>query len=542
MADFTLLLEAEKRGILPVDKVPLLAEARKRGLVPGGVPAPDPGPESFASFEGYSGAGHETLGQVPIENAAPPVLGALGAMGGAAIGQPFYGGVLGAGAGQAVKQGMKAIRGEPIDIGQATREGVTDMILGGLGSTGGTRLLPKVSPAEQEAIRMAESAGIPLSADLLHPSWFTKSVAYLGNAFLPGRILATKYRKEMFSVSENMANDLLAGAASEPSVGAAMAGLPLREGMRAAKKEFWQIGKKGYEAQAQLGKDYGGELVRVPQFRQAIGALKNNASISGDKAINKYLDDVLAKTESGFVNFHDLTTMYNKINRNVKGLQNPGASEQIFDALHADMAAWGNTRGVEVAQVFVDAKAKWKDKITFEKVHRLFQNSSKTDDFGNVYFNPDKFLDTLENPTVGIATQLEKTFGKDGAAERLKGLRNFAELMRYARQESHRDIKSAGGSWYNYLGPGDAVMGLGGGLAGVPKALPWLPVPYGLSMAATLQTLKPNSTMKQLMKMSLGPIPPRLAAGAGAVAGVGIGEGVNSLLWDPTQGGAIPLR
>lgn len=527
MADLTLLLEAEKRGILPADKVPLLSEARRRGLVPGLVTS-DPGPISFASFEGYSGTGHETLGQVPIENAAPPVLGTLGAVGGTAIGNPFMGAVLGTGAGHLVKQGMKSLRGEPIDAEQAAKEGITDMILGGVGSTGGTRILPKVSVAEQEAIRLAENAGMPISADLLHPSWFTKSVAYLGNAFLPGRVLATKYRKEMFSVSENMANDLLAGAASEPSVGAAMGGLPLREGMRAAKKEFWQIGKKGYEAQAQLGKDYGGELVRVPQFRQAIGALKNNASIAGDKAINKYLDDVLAKTESGFINFHDLTTMYNKINRNVKGLQNPGASEQIFDALHADMSAWSNQRGVDVAQVFVDAKAKWKDKITFDKVHRLFQNSSKTDDFGNVYFNPDKFMDTLENPTVGIATQLEKTFGKDGSAERLKGLRNFAELMRYARQEAHRDIKSAGGSWYNYIGPGDAALGLTGA-AGMGKALPWLPVPYTLSMAATLQTLKPNSTMKQLMKMSLGPIPPRLGAATGALGGIGIGEAINPM-------------
>lgn len=541
MADFTLLLEAEKRGILPADKVPLLAEARKRGLIPG-LETSAPGPMSFSSFEGYSGAGHETLGQVPIENAAPPVLGALGAIGGTALGQPFYGGLAGAGIGQAVKQGMKAIRGEPIDAEQAAKEGITDMILGGLGSTGGARMLPKVNPAEAEAIKIAMDAGVPISADLLHPSWFTKSVAYLGNAFLPGRVMGTKYRKEMFAVSENMANDLLAGAASEPSVGAAMQGLPLREGMRAAKKEFWQIGKKGYEAQAQLGKDYGGELVSVPQFRQAIGGLKNNASIAGDKAISKYLDDVLEKTKDGMVNFHDLTTMYNKINRNVKGLQNPGASEQLFDALHADMAAWGNSRGVDVAQVFVDAKSKWKDKITFDKVHRLFQNSSKTDDFGNVYFNPDKFLDTLENPAIGIATQLEKTFGKEGAADRLKGLRNFAELMRYARQEAHRDIKSTGGSWYNYIGPGDAAMGLTGA-AGITKALPWIPVPYTLSMAATVQTLKPNSTMKQLMKMSLGPIPPRLAAGAGGVTGVMTGEGINSLLLpDPTQGGAIPLR
>ena len=39
MADFDLLLEAEKRGILPEDKVPILAEARKRGLVTDSKPS-----------------------------------------------------------------------------------------------------------------------------------------------------------------------------------------------------------------------------------------------------------------------------------------------------------------------------------------------------------------------------------------------------------------------------------------------------------------------------------------------------------------------
>mgnify|MGYP001810911218 CR=1 FL=1 len=40
-----LLLEAERRGILPADKAQLLAEARRRGLVPGDAPqaAPEKG-------------------------------------------------------------------------------------------------------------------------------------------------------------------------------------------------------------------------------------------------------------------------------------------------------------------------------------------------------------------------------------------------------------------------------------------------------------------------------------------------------------------
>ena len=37
--DWELILEAERRGILPPDKAELLAEARRRGLVPGDVQA-----------------------------------------------------------------------------------------------------------------------------------------------------------------------------------------------------------------------------------------------------------------------------------------------------------------------------------------------------------------------------------------------------------------------------------------------------------------------------------------------------------------------
>ncbi len=43
--DFELLLEAERRGILPADKAELLAEARKRGLVPGGEAAKPEAPK-----------------------------------------------------------------------------------------------------------------------------------------------------------------------------------------------------------------------------------------------------------------------------------------------------------------------------------------------------------------------------------------------------------------------------------------------------------------------------------------------------------------
>jgi hypothetical protein len=46
--DWELILEAERRGILPPDKAELLAEARKRGLVPGETQAAEPTAQPIA--------------------------------------------------------------------------------------------------------------------------------------------------------------------------------------------------------------------------------------------------------------------------------------------------------------------------------------------------------------------------------------------------------------------------------------------------------------------------------------------------------------
>jgi hypothetical protein len=59
MADLDLLLEAERRGLLPADKLGLLNEARSRGLI-GGVQPPKP-EETTSGFTGAFGAGLASL-------------------------------------------------------------------------------------------------------------------------------------------------------------------------------------------------------------------------------------------------------------------------------------------------------------------------------------------------------------------------------------------------------------------------------------------------------------------------------------------------
>lgn len=52
MADIQMLLEAERRGILPADKLGLLNEARRRGLVPAGAPTAPAAEQSAPAFAG----------------------------------------------------------------------------------------------------------------------------------------------------------------------------------------------------------------------------------------------------------------------------------------------------------------------------------------------------------------------------------------------------------------------------------------------------------------------------------------------------------
>jgi len=78
-----LLLEAERRGILPPDKAPLLAEARRRGLVPGGeatapqtVPAAQPAAQAGEQQPNTWGQAIKNVGE-GIAHAATGITGSL---------------------------------------------------------------------------------------------------------------------------------------------------------------------------------------------------------------------------------------------------------------------------------------------------------------------------------------------------------------------------------------------------------------------------------------------------------------------------------
>lgn len=118
MADkIALLLEAERRGILPPEKVALLAEARKRGLVPGGqalAPADFSGVTTSTDTTANSVFDRAMAGGRGFLDAHNQFTSALGhhAM------NPLHG------AAQAVQHGAQALTNAAIDAPQQTLSGL----------------------------------------------------------------------------------------------------------------------------------------------------------------------------------------------------------------------------------------------------------------------------------------------------------------------------------------------------------------------------------------------------------------------------------
>ena len=159
MADLQLLLEAEKRGILPPDRVGLLNEARKRGLIPNG--------EAPAQLPAQIAGANETLTKIPdwarrmpelygiagaAREVAAPFAEAAGLIGGAVLGAPAgpLGSVAGAGLGYGI--GKQAVRvadvalgnAAPESAGQEIQRGAKNVLEGAALESGGQLLSPVI--------------------------------------------------------------------------------------------------------------------------------------------------------------------------------------------------------------------------------------------------------------------------------------------------------------------------------------------------------------------------------------------------------------
>lgn len=194
--DIELLLEAERRGILPPDKAELLQEARKRKLVPEAQPATAQPAQAApqTTVEGLSGA--VTRGLAPIAGGA-----ALGGIIGAPIGG--VGAIPGAAAGAAAA-GVTTFIGDPI----------IDLV----NKTFGTQLTRPTDVINELLTR----AGVPLpqtEAERIVQS-MASGVGSAGGAIQLGKTLATAASP----VTQAVGRSLAAQPAAQLAGGAAAGG------------------------------------------------------------------------------------------------------------------------------------------------------------------------------------------------------------------------------------------------------------------------------------------------------------------------------
>jgi hypothetical protein len=195
MADLSLLLEAEKRGLLPEDKKSLLNEARTRGLVPAQEGAPAITTEIPAARKGQSAYDRASAGDIiaglpatrMLAGAAAPIVGA--AQVGANIGDyiaekmgqdPVLGKYLAEKIGEyeaSKKRGMAALGDTGTDLAGIVGAGVT----GGLALRG-------VTPAATYGGRIAQGTAVGAGAGATTPT-ATPGLAETGKQTVIGATL-----------------------------------------------------------------------------------------------------------------------------------------------------------------------------------------------------------------------------------------------------------------------------------------------------------------------------------------------------------------
>lgn len=173
MPALELLLEAERRGILPEDKKPLLAEARKRGLVPAAGAAEAGRPAKWKELGGDVAPQDNPKWKDVVHGVAGELLPGLGAVGGGTVGTPAgpVGAVAGAGLGYAT--GRKAAS-------------VVDRLIG-------YRTPPPIQPQPKTALGQLGRATLDTTRDVLTGATMEAGGQYVGNLLGRGvNALATR--------------------------------------------------------------------------------------------------------------------------------------------------------------------------------------------------------------------------------------------------------------------------------------------------------------------------------------------------------------
>jgi hypothetical protein len=520
MANLEALLEAERRGILPADKAPLLEEARSRGLIPGGEQAAQsPPPMSFFDrvkdvlSSGVAASGAESDMAVapaqylnmdnfgrPVADAAMTSLPVVGATAGGVLGAnpltltalgpfgPVGGAAIGGAAGKSAENFLRNITGigTPTDAVTGPLKTGAEMGAWEMGGGGLLNLLSRIASPVARAFsentvgqglkNFAEKNDLPFSASTIQPSKMADAAETFVNLFPSGKYVTTKYQADLYKKFLNTRSNVLGELTGNT---ATMEGRTIQEGIKETKAALKEARDTTYSeiVPAAGGK---GQVIELPQTRELIDNILDQPRVIKNDKLSSVLDKFNTESVQGLT-----ADKLDKFQRQIWTLTKNDLSlgADIWKALETDIKAFDESAGKALMDAINSAKGAAKNQIKYDFMSGIF-NKSSTIRQGEEVFQPDKFYSIIMNAK--NQQYIKQQFGDDV----LKNLQDYAEFARKVSMESSkRTMSDMQKIW-------QSAMTLGGG-AGTVMSSPAIAVPYGMSYAMAHMIMKPRGVFKK---------------------------------------------
>lgn len=524
----SLLLEAEKRGILSPGKMDLLAEARKRGLIPETTPSAPPSLlqsiGQSAAFEGFPGG--KAAADLPQTDIKPPrgVLPTLGSLAGGGVAlaltknptAAYMANVGGAMAGSAAEDllygeaskeemGIRALEsgilaGIAPGAGVATERlampGAGKLRLKDMTGYGGPLGRGAIPEEARNALRFARENNLPIDVSEVNPSWVTS--LFSGDIFAAGRYMTGRYARTTNKYLMGLRSKILENLTGAEET----ASIPLAAVPGKVKPALKLKTTEAYEEPVRIVQEQFGDadaLVRLENMRRTAGQMLQDPRIQNAKkgrgavaSPKEWLEDFLKATENGTGKFSDIHQLQSQVNKVFYGASQEGGAP-LLSSLADDLVKWDATIGQQLNEAYGVARAATKNQFLFDTVYSVLRKATKVDpNSGAEIMNGQILKSALQTPMKsGITPEKDilNKLGKEAGQKVLDELYSIAEYATYTRKLRMKEgmdifdtkaLISGGG-----VPAAGSMLGIGGPVAGVA-------VPQGTSLALTVALTGPG--------------------------------------------------
>lgn len=511
------LLEAERRGILPENKKVLLEEARKRGLVParGGTQVVQMGPggsmnsmslEDINAWMRENNTKEKAVSMLPAIGAtaatlaAPATGGASGLLAASLL--AMAGGTGGRLAENLIRENTGMPGGPQTDTESFTDPLVEGAKMGALELAGGpaaAMLRPgakalAANPSAQKLLQFSKDQNIPFSPSTIAPTKTARFVESMTNLFPTGKAVTSLYQDRLSKWLMDSRSQVISDLTGI-STGGTGKRLIAETG---AVKEGLAKGSK--EAYGEIVPTIGGEgaLIPMDQTHAFLRSLYDSGTVGKNKKLKSLIADFESKLTNPDPNLkpnmmkaEDFAQWQAKISGKARSGDNFGLGDKIWAAVGEDMKAFDAAQSKNLSDIVSQAKLDWKTKAAYEHLTNYFNLATGVGPGGQEVFQTGRFYSLI------MQDKNKRTLIKDIGEEAYENLKDFAEMALKVSEETGKRSMSDVSKIFQ------AGMVGGGGYAAFTN--PSLLVPYGMAPIVAWQTMKPRGVFKKWLTEGFNP-------------------------------------